>query len=138
MAHTAPDPATVQALVDRGLTPAEIAVELNLPRAVIESLLARHAAPRFPRPHSPGSGFATLPWDLSPAHEQDENALMLHLERRRRMGEALTQGELDSLTDWRNRLLDADSVVDYSPESGFEWAARVEGDRDIMRFRRVA
>lgn len=130
MAHTAHDLEAVRALVDQGLSADEIAVELNLPRPLIDSMIGR-AAPRVPQPRRPAQPIP--PWDVAPVHEQDEDARMLRLEQRRRLGEGLTQEELDALTDWRHRLQDMDGVIDYDAERGFHWTKRIESDWDIVR-----
>lgn len=123
----------VRSLAGEGKTPAEIAVELNLPRPLVDKMLA-HRDPAVPRPRTA----PVIPWQISPQHEQDEDARMLRLEHRRRLGEGLTDREKDDLTAWFIRLQDMGGVVTYSPESGFTWVERTDEDRDCVRQPAVA
>lgn len=121
-----PDMAAVEALVDLGVHADRIAAELDVPRLIVDMVVARRATSR---PNVPN----LLPWDVAQEHLQDVDAQMLLLENRRRIGDDLTDEELDRLSRWMIELSDMDGVIDYSPERGFSWVRRQEGDRDIVR-----
>lgn len=125
------DVTEVLSLAERGKSSTEIAAELNIPRPLVDMLVGRiaDASVTIPRP---GTTEAT-PWSIAPEHQNDEDAQMLRLEHHRRMGEGLTQRELDDLTHWRTRLRETGGVVDYSPARGFHWTQRTASDRDIVR-----
>lgn len=77
----------------------------------------------------------TLPWVVAPAHRDDNNARMLRLEGRRRIGGALTEKELRILSQWLDLLAERAAVVVYEARSkkGFFWVPRTEDDDDVVR-----
>lgn len=137
-----PGLAELKAYVSRGLTQKQIAeawekeTGVRVARSTIGMAMARYGLePSRPRPRYED----TLPWKVSNAHRMHNDARMLRLEGRRRRGEKLTDREKRWLTQWRQRLTEADAVIVYDAdtEEGFFWVARRETDDDILRRGRV-
>lgn len=73
-----------------------------------------------------------IPWEVSSEHVRQPQARLLRFEGRRRAGLPLTHAEETWLTNWKQELEDANAVVFYSPETGFQYTERLPEHGDDL------
>lgn len=76
---------------------------------------------------------ALIPWDVKPEHQEALEYRLLSLEVRRRLGEALGPEERAFAQRGILELESEDTVIIYSPESGWSRSPRTDGDADFVR-----
>lgn len=105
---------------------------IRVSRSAIAMAMRLHdVTPAHPRPRYDDM----LPWHVKVEHALHSDAQLLRLEGRRRSGAKIPPRKLQWLTGWKTRLMDADAVIHYDPntESGFFWVKRESSDDDIIR-----
>lgn len=139
MKEIVPNPTQMRRYVERGLTQQQIADEyekdtgIRCTRQAIGMALARYDM-KTVRPRKRHTEL--LPWVIRREHAMANDARMLRMEGRRRLGEQLREKDLRILEGWMMRLDEQDAVVHYDPdtEKGFWWVPRKPEDgRGLIR-----
>lgn len=133
-----PDSNQMRRYLERGLSQAGIVEQyeedtgIRVSRSAIAMAIGRyglHSSRERPRYAD------TMPWKLLPEHRDHNDARMLRLEGRRRMGGSLTEKELRILEAWLDLLKERGAVITYEPKTrkGFFWVPKTGEDDDIVR-----